>query len=498
MPTRAPQSPPWRAIPWLICAAILGLALLLLFARLGDGSLYDWDEAIYAQAAREMWRSGAWDVVTWQGYPFFHKPPLYFWLTALAYRCIGVSELAARLWAALFGFGTVALTLLFGIRLRTWPIGATAALLLLVVDPAYYSQWWNFLSLSRVGMMDAPLTFWVTLALLLRWEAQRRPWCLMLIGLPAGLAVLTKAWPGLLAPLIAGLYGLLRGRGLEAPRAYWGVAGLLAAALIVPWHLWQYHLFGQPFLREYVGFNVVERLIRPLEGHDGGVFFYAQVVRRGFSLWGYLWPPAALWAAWRAWRHADRGALLLLCWMLVPLALFSAAQTKIGWYMAVIYPAVALAIAGALADWLTPRLAFGVVLAGMLVCCLRLPAPADGSPDVKRLALQVAHHVPAGEPVYVVRPTCAAETPGLTAGSLLASDAYIRPAMVFAVDRPLRCLADTQIAAGLLPLGGYAVVDRHSWLRLQQPGELVSPPEGHGYLLIRWRAGAATARPERS
>ena len=33
---------------WLISAGVLGLALVLLFYRLGDGSLHDWDEAIYA------------------------------------------------------------------------------------------------------------------------------------------------------------------------------------------------------------------------------------------------------------------------------------------------------------------------------------------------------------------------------------------------------------------------------------------------------------------
>jgi 4-amino-4-deoxy-L-arabinose transferase-like glycosyltransferase len=41
-------------------AGILGLALVLLFYRLGAGSLHDWDEAIYAQVAEEMFRSGTW------------------------------------------------------------------------------------------------------------------------------------------------------------------------------------------------------------------------------------------------------------------------------------------------------------------------------------------------------------------------------------------------------------------------------------------------------
>jgi hypothetical protein len=35
---------------------------------------------------------------------------------------------------------------------------------------------WNFLSFSRVGMLDTLLTFWIMVALVLAWEAERRPW----------------------------------------------------------------------------------------------------------------------------------------------------------------------------------------------------------------------------------------------------------------------------------------------------------------------------------
>ena len=71
---------------WLISVGVIGLALALLFYRLGDGSLHDWDEAIYAQVAREMLLSDTWMTLSWNGAAFFHKPPLYFWLTALTYQ----------------------------------------------------------------------------------------------------------------------------------------------------------------------------------------------------------------------------------------------------------------------------------------------------------------------------------------------------------------------------------------------------------------------------
>ena len=66
------------SFPWIVCAGILGLALFLCFYRLGEGSLYGWDEAIYAESAREMLLSHGWGTLSWDGAPFFHKPPVYF------------------------------------------------------------------------------------------------------------------------------------------------------------------------------------------------------------------------------------------------------------------------------------------------------------------------------------------------------------------------------------------------------------------------------------
>jgi 4-amino-4-deoxy-L-arabinose transferase-like glycosyltransferase len=473
---------------WLISAGVFGLALVLLFYQLGGGSLYDWDEAIYAQAAKEMLYSRDWGTMTWDGYPFFHKPPLYFWLTALTYHVIGINELAARFWAALFGFGVVGLTFILGLRLRSWAVGTGAALLLLGVDHAYYSQWWNFLSLSRVGTMDTALTFWIMVALWLAWEAERRPWLLALIGLPVGLAILTKAWPGLFAVVIVVLYRVLATKTSARANGYWAVAGLLAVGLILPWHLWQYSRYGQPFLREYIGFNLVERAFQALEEHGGGPLFYLDVVRRGFSIWGYFWPLASLWALWKAWRWRNRGSVLLLCWMTLPLALFSLAQTKIGWYMNMVYPAVALLMAIALADALTDHVALGVVTAVMVACCIQLPAPADGSPDVKPFAPLAQQYIGPGATVQVIQPACSTSEPSLTAGKLLVTEKNIRAALVFYMSRPLTCIEERQALMGVDLHHAFVISDRRSWPRFNHLGQVVLEVvlDDEGYILARW------------
>jgi 4-amino-4-deoxy-L-arabinose transferase-like glycosyltransferase len=184
--------------------------------------------------------------------------------------------------------------------------------LLLVVDHGYYGYWWNFLSLSRVGMLDTLLTFWIMVALVLVWEAERRPWLTVLLGLRVGMAVMTKAWSGFLAAVIPVIYRLFTGKCRPWFPAYWAVAALLAVMVILPWRLWQYALHGPPFFHEYVGINLSGRLFQAFEGNTGGPLDYLDILRRGFSVWGYLWPLAYIWTVGKASARGDRRTWLIL------------------------------------------------------------------------------------------------------------------------------------------------------------------------------------------
>lgn len=63
---------------------LLGVvALTILFWRLGEASLEDWDEAIYAQVSKEIVTRGDWITLHWSYENWFHKPPLFFWMTAV-------------------------------------------------------------------------------------------------------------------------------------------------------------------------------------------------------------------------------------------------------------------------------------------------------------------------------------------------------------------------------------------------------------------------------
>ena len=78
---------PMKLLRQLLSSNFLPISLLVLVAafallwKLGTGSLAAWDEAIYAQVAKEMVRSGDWLTLHWGNQPWFEKPPLFMWIT---------------------------------------------------------------------------------------------------------------------------------------------------------------------------------------------------------------------------------------------------------------------------------------------------------------------------------------------------------------------------------------------------------------------------------
>ena len=119
---------------WLTIAAIW--LTLLVLACIRPLSLPD--EGRYADIGRWMLVSGDWLVPRLNGIPFFHKPPLLYWLQAEVFRFTGVS-----VWAARFVIASHALLLLVCLHLGvrkvhgelfsrrfTWVLGTSVGFLI--------------------------------------------------------------------------------------------------------------------------------------------------------------------------------------------------------------------------------------------------------------------------------------------------------------------------------------------------------------------------------
>jgi 4-amino-4-deoxy-L-arabinose transferase-like glycosyltransferase len=421
----------------LVPALILILAVIAMFHGLGEGSLYDWDEAYYTQVTRELISSGQWGTLTFAGTQFWQKPPLYFWLTALVSNIGGLNEFTARFVSAASGVGVIALTWLFGTRLFSWAAGAGAALLLLAVEHKYFSQWYNFVGQGRSAMLETTLTFFVVLSLILVWEARRRPHLVSWIGISAGLAVMTKSWPALAALGLPLMYAMVTGN-FRRQRRYWIIAIVLMTAVILPWHVWQLWTHGTPFLHDYFVVNVFGRMLGVVQQEPRGPFYYLDIVRKGFSYFAYAALLAFIWAIWTVRKKDAPQKSLLLIWITIPLVVFSLAATKLGWYIIFIYPALAILTAQALAELAGPRCAVAGVAVVMACLSFRLPTPVDGSPDVRQFANEVVKVVAPGDSIYVYSDrNCTAA--GTMINYVQSGIWNIRPSFIYYLDRTLLC-----------------------------------------------------------
>jgi 4-amino-4-deoxy-L-arabinose transferase-like glycosyltransferase len=315
-----------------------------------------------------------------------------------------------------------------------------AALLLLSIDQSTYCHWYNFLCQARVGMFETMLTFWLILSLILVWEANERPRLIVFIGITAGLAVMTKAWIGFFALATPLLYAVITGQ-FHACRKSWRLAILLAAAIILPWHLWQIGIYGYSFLHDYFVVNVFGRMTGVVEEHRHSPLFYFGILGYGFSIFGsgYLWPAAYLWAAWTARTRECRQKVLLLTWITIPLLLFSLAQTKLPWYVILIYPGIALLISGALSELLGGPRTVAACAFALAVFYFRLPTIVDGSPGVKQFAQGVTRIVPSKEAIYVYREDQPGINGNMTQHKYLGAQ-NLRPSLIYYLDNPLVCV----------------------------------------------------------
>jgi len=321
----------------IVCA----LCAVCFFWRLGTPGLFDFNEGLYVEAAREMVIRGDYITGRVNGVPFYDKPPLALWCTAAAFTLFGVNEWAARLPVALASSLTVLATFWLGSR---WSrrTGLLAA--------AFLSLNFIVLGTSRQMTMDMHQTWWVTAAMVsavlgLRKDNRRAGWYWAAFWLSCGLGFMAKSFPGLLPIPILVVYLAWRHRhsfrqmlhaGLQT-RPLLGI-GLLAL-VIVPWHLAAYFSAGRLFVQEYWLLHHVGLIRGDQFGHVHPIWYYVPVLLGAYFPWSFLLPVAA----GEIWRHGEDEVLqLLVTWALVTFVLFSLVQSKLVSYLLPMFPAMAV------------------------------------------------------------------------------------------------------------------------------------------------------------
>ena len=86
---------------------LLLLLALPFFVALDDSSLWDSNEAFYAQTPREMLEQSNWFAPSFNGKPRLNKPPLSYWVVAPFYSLFSPSVFWERFPMALLAYGSV-------------------------------------------------------------------------------------------------------------------------------------------------------------------------------------------------------------------------------------------------------------------------------------------------------------------------------------------------------------------------------------------------------
>lgn len=338
-----------------------GLALfcgLLFFPGLGERDLTSSHEARAAQNAQTILDEGHWLVPRlFDRHIELQKPPLFYWLVALFAWLKGgpVDVWAVRLPAALSALGTVLFLHFLGQRSGRPRAGFFAALIL--------ATCLHFTWLARVGRIDMPLTFTVTLALgsfhlgnlpgaaRIRWHALgytavgvglllKGPIAAVLPGLAAAAVQLSKcSTVHFNLSIVHAPRQILQ--SMARSTLWWG--GPLVLAIAAPWYVWANLRTHNQIWEVFFWYHNVERGLggsETLKAHP--FWFYLPQACFDLLPWS-LAVPFALYGFFRS--RAGRGddaARAGLLWFFAMLVFLSCMRFKRADYLLPAYPGLAI------------------------------------------------------------------------------------------------------------------------------------------------------------
>ncbi len=328
------------------------------------------DEGRYGEIGRWMLVSGDWLTPRLNGIPFFHKPPLLYWLEALSMSVFGVHAWAARFVPALHA-GTMLIALYLAARNIGGELLARRATLMLGTSLA-------FLIGGQYINHDMLVACWIGVAI---WSfaasfmhGERPDVRLALIGFAAcALGVLTKGLIGIALPGLVLMLWLIWTRQLSKVMRLPWLRGLsLFAVLALPWFVLVHQQF--PTMLSYMfGTQQFSRFTGTTFNNARAWWFYLLCLVLLLFPWALFvrtTPYASLDTRQKAWLS------LLWIWVIAIIGFFSIPTSKIIGYALPVMPAWALLAAigygewlknkAQLSRWLLPSLALLAVLSAVV------------------------------------------------------------------------------------------------------------------------------------
>ena len=381
---------------------LAGFCAFLFFYGMGQFGLIGADEPRYAQVAREMLERHDWVTPTLGGRAWLEKPPLYYWQAMLAYSVLGVTDVAARVPAAVDATLLVIGVYLFFRRFRR---GVEVDAALITASCA------GVVGYAHAASMDMALaaSFGVGMLAWWAWRESRARLYLALFYACIALGMLAK---GPVAPFLAAavivVFALAIREFRLVARTLWLPGILLFCAIALPWYF-AVQMRNPQFFREFVLQHNLERFSSDLYHHRQPFWFYLPVTALALVPWT-VFVIAAIVESLRVWWAERRTVsaesdlelqfrVFACCWLAVPMIFFSLSQSKLPGYILPAVPAGPVL----LADYLRQHLAKeeDQPIPKWLVVLHALVAAGLMVPSVLAVYLVTQHRVPMGRALFI-------------------------------------------------------------------------------------------------
>ena len=344
---------------------IFALTMFLFFYRLGSPTLFDLDEAVYAESAREMAETGNWITPQYNYSNFYEKPVLFYWLMSSAFKLFGVTEFAARFWSASLGTGLVLISYYFVRYIGNPMWGALSALILATSI--------EVMVLSHASIMDMTLTFFITSSLFCFFlgyidQLGYKKWWYRGLYFNMGLAVLTKGPVGIVIPALIIILFLFLRRQIKEVLSEMKIfsGGILFLSVALPWYVIETGINGWEYIDAFFIKHNITRFTGIVSGHSGPVYYFIPVTLLAFFPWSAFLPYGLIRAfkvnvyETRVTKNNEDPRLLKesitlfsAIWFLVVFVLFSISRTKLPGYIAPFSPAIAILVGWVWNEYIT-------------------------------------------------------------------------------------------------------------------------------------------------
>jgi 4-amino-4-deoxy-L-arabinose transferase-like glycosyltransferase len=388
---------PWLSRPAVHVTILAVLAFTFCLGGLAVNKTLEGDEALYALVPKTIVITGEWMHLSFNGQPYFFKPPLNFWITAALFHVLPMTASTAALGSALFGaFCALMIYLLCRAMFPGWEWAFCSTLVFLTTHEALH---W-----TRGVHLETVQTFWTLVGLLAAYVSVKRPSAIVGMGVAAGLGWLAKGpqslFPGAVALLLWKSEGIARRRIVS----FWSIASGVALILILaPWLLSRLQE-GSGFAQGYFGKELRHTLFGPTQLRNGPFFYPA---RLAVTYWPWL--PAAVvgfFLLGRGWRRSVGAKLWILYAGVVVVLIMLTAEKRMR-YLFQLYPALSVAAgaAAALAVRRYPRLLRAFIVLAMIgaVTLTIVARKGNRPPPTTRDAVEVARRLTAEDRAWLTR-----------------------------------------------------------------------------------------------